>query len=924
MNFKGNRWYKCDLHIHTIESKCFQDKGVTAEEWVQDCLDKKLDVVAITDHNSGNYIDDVIQAAKGTDLTVFPGVEITCDTSKVHLLIIFDKNKRSKDINEFLNYCGISSGDFAEQNATTDEDYTLFKVAERANKVGALVIPAHIDEYNGISSTSYQTMSDFLDKPFINGVQVVNKEFYNYGSYSKEERTKNLIEHYPEINEEHIKDWNNAVDLAKNKNKAILTFSDNPHAPGETKHGLWGIGSRYTWIKMDEEITLESLRHALVMPNQKIRNDFDYPDHPYAKPDLLIKGLEIQKTILNPDKPIKIQFSSQLNSIIGGRGTGKSSISRIIRGLLNQESDLSDFDELLREQKEFFTKASGQSGFESGIITEDTKIELYIERYNKLYKIVYFDYKNGDFDKKTFEVNESDECIESDSILDLINVDIFSQKQIYNIATQPNALREKIDQSIVGLSENSSEIEKNQEKYYSILSKMRSLQREISRKSQINSEIKDLNNRIQDVEVQGYQKVLDDHKIMLKDKFEIDEVFLNIEKNEQLIIDFTSNLKFKNLDEITFKSSSKEDLIILLKDGQENFAPVIDKLKEASDLISTLKEKLREDINKSNWIEFCSATISKYKSLKDKLSSKELEDLLNIEDLTVQLDEKNKLIEDIVKYETELKLLQEDLDIVVLPAHITLRENKTNSRKEFLKEILSETENIKIDVKPYRDTKNYVTELRKILQRTDNFSEEFETINNFISSGSSKDKVLELRSKIKSVKETENEDPLFKGRFKTVIKNLNEQQIDMINLLYPEDEIEVKYKANAMSPFKSISNASAGQKTSAILTFLLSYGTSPLILDQPEDDLDNQLIYDLIVNRLSESKNTRQIIVVTHNANIPVNGDSEWVIAMNSESKDVEILYEGSIEDEKVKDEICNIMEGGKEAFDLRAKRYNI
>lgn len=95
-------------------------------------------------------------------------------------------------------------------------------------------------------------------------------------------------------------------------------------------------------------------------------------------------------------------------------------------------------------------------------------------------------------------------------------------------------------------------------------------------------------------------------------------------------------------------------------------------------------------------------------------------------------------------------------------------------------------------------------------------------------------------------------------------------------------------------------------------------------MDQPEDDLDNQLIYELIVDRLANSKNKRQIIAVTHNANIPVNGDSEWVIAMNSESKDIEVLCEGSIEDQRIKDVICNIMEGGREAFKLRAKRYKV
>ena len=141
-----------------------------------------------------------------------------------------------------------------------------------------------------------------------------------------------------------------------------------------------------------------------------------------------------------------------------------------------------------------------------------------------------------------------------------------------------------------------------------------------------------------------------------------------------------------------------------------------------------------------------------------------------------------------------------------------------------------------------------------------------------------------------------------------------------MDLLFPEDEIQIEYKVG--NTYKSISNASAGQKTAAILTLLLSHGTKPLILDQPEDDLDNRLIYDLVVDQMQNSKELRQIIVVTHNANIPVDGDSEQIIVMNSETKYIDVKLTGSLETTQIKQEICNIMEGGIDAFEMRSKRY--
>ena len=95
------------------------------------------------------------------------------------------------------------------------------------------------------------------------------------------------------------------------------------------------------------------------------------------------------------------------------------------------------------------------------------------------------------------------------------------------------------------------------------------------------------------------------------------------------------------------------------------------------------------------------------------------------------------------------------------------------------------------------------------------------------------------------------------------------------------------------------------------------------MLDQPEDDLDNHLIYDLIVSQLREIKKKRQVIVVTHNANIVVNGDAENVIALDVISGQTSIVTQGGLQEYSVRDEICKVMEGGQEAFNQRYKRIN-
>ena len=109
---KGNRWYKCDFHLHTTASKCFQDTAVTPEQLVDEAIEKGLHCVAITDHNTAARISEIQEASKGKDLTVFPAVEITCDTSKIHLLILFDIDKSHQKVEDFLVCCEIKREHF--------------------------------------------------------------------------------------------------------------------------------------------------------------------------------------------------------------------------------------------------------------------------------------------------------------------------------------------------------------------------------------------------------------------------------------------------------------------------------------------------------------------------------------------------------------------------------------------------------------------------------------------------------------------------------------------------------------------------------------------------------------------------------------------------------------------------------------------
>jgi ABC-type multidrug transport system ATPase subunit len=124
---------------------------------------------------------------------------------------------------------------------------------------------------------------------------------------------------------------------------------------------------------------------------------------------------------------------------------------------------------------------------------------------------------------------------------------------------------------------------------------------------------------------------------------------------------------------------------------------------------------------------------------------------------------------------------------------------------------------------------------------------------------------------------------------------------------------------------KPVDKLSPGQRSSAMLPLIALAEKSPLIIDQPEDNLDNRLVGNVLVDILAELKETRQIIVCTHNPNIVVSGDAEQVIVLDSDSKSKgQLMLSGSIDNNDIIESVINIMEGGKEAFRVRQLRYGM
>lgn len=263
------------------------------------------------------------------------------------------------------------------------------------------------------------------------------------------------------------------------------------------------------------------------------------------------------------------------------------------------------------------------------------------------------------------------------------------------------------------------------------------------------------------------------------------------------------------------------------------------------------------------------------------------------------------------------------------------RRKLTKLRQDFVNNVLASNPNLKITIYGQADIEQSNDEFRSILRlQGTTFSDNILVVDDvnghktgLLSRLVSDDIHDSVHKRVTNLKlgllERSNNilGQVMHGKFITAIGKLSHDDENALLEWFPHDLVKVEFRRSERDAFQSLERASAGQKTSSILSFVLSHGQEPLLLDQPEDDLDNALISELVVDQIRSNKFRRQIIIVTHNPNIVVNGDAELVLPMVFTGGQIQQNDAGGLQERAVRERICNIMEGGRVAFYQRYKR---
>jgi hypothetical protein len=641
--------------------------------------------------------------------------------------------------------------------------------------------------------------------------------------------------------------------------------------------------------------------------------------------------------------PFEVVFNPWLNSIIGGRGSGKSSVLEFIRIGMDRSRDLLNLNSNneIRRSFESFIKTSGSRDSE-GVMLDDTKITCTYVRDGVCYSLQWLKSNNIVSISRYDGENWITEAGDAHS---RFPIKIFSQKQIFDLAKNPNALFRLIDESsTVSFQQWKMDWHQKCSHFQTLCSQRRELQSRLSNKSTLLGQLADLEQKIKALENSGHKELLSAYQafhakrsVILK--YEADIGNLNDQVNKVLQSVFISEIDANNFDT---EEVSECEVIQKLNDLSQKIIEFKESITHALSIMGNELSGFQTWYADSVFNRSHAVVYERYNSLIEQLTIQGIRNPSDYSGLISERDSVNKSINDLVAIEVQIK----EIDAQINGAYqliVDTRKQLTASRLNFLNQYITNNQAIKIEILPLSDADELERSFRSAIQRVDNaFSAELfdsDRESGFLF-------VLNKRlSSIPNIVTPDNLDPWFAlvHEFKKQFYNFNSGEIlnskvgkrfvdfmsqqpasifDAIGLWFPEDKLTIKfYDGNR---FKDVSQGSAGQKASAVLSFLLSYGTEPLVLDQPEDDLDNGLITKLIVSKLHENKANRQIIVVTHNPNIVVNGDSEYVIALEDRGQ-ICTVATGALQDLNVRKNVCEIMEGGELALQQRYRRmFNV
>ncbi len=863
-NLSGAQWWKFDFHTHTPASDdfmtgCSEDdkEKITPKFWLQKFIDEGIDCVAITDHNSGAWID-TLKTTNDTlekKIHLFPGVEIS--TPSVHILAIFDVEKTTSDIDSLL---GAVRYQGTKGNSDGVTRKSVSEVVDIIIEHGGIAIPAHADKDKGLFELKGTALEPLLYNKKINAMELCDKNYEKPPLY----RDKKI-------------QWSEVL--------------------GSDTHNFRSKNfGKFTWIKMDKP-SIEGLKLALIDGKASVNQEMD--DNLNQHTELMIESLEINKAkYIGRQAPLECQFSPFLNTIIGGRGSGKSTMLEFMRFVFRRHTEL---PEVIKSDFDKYFQVSGNN-----LLTNDSQLRLIYQKDGSRYRLNW----SADAKLTALEVDKDGSWQATiGKIATLFPVQIYSQKQIFELAKNPQTLLEIIDKDArVNYGDFEEKSNLLTHRYKQIRQKIGQIKEQIEQTNELTGELADLNRQIEQIEQSGHKDILQTYRHRQRQLVGIQRLQETWQVASEKLAKIAEEIEPVDLEEEVF-TPKDDDLTNAVQQQRQYWQETANKVSAIAQEATTRYQNWQQQKETAQWQQDIDKDVSQYKAIKVQLERQGIDPEKYPMLLQSQAIKKSQLTQ-MGEYQVALKEWEDKLSEIeedIAKNRVQL----TQDRQAFLETVLQGNPDIKIEVLPYGENKQSLEKkVRQLLQCEYKYSKDIEAL---MSVGNYQN----LKKAVKKIYKQE-ELPQDK-RFYQHLLDLNQEARTDFILWHPEDNLKITFAQG-----QALETGSAGQKCAALLAFILSYGDEPLLLDQPEDDLDNELIYDLIVKQIRATKHKRQIIIVTHNANIVVNGNAEMVVPMTVRGGQSVIQDQASIQNNAIRRKICKVLEGGEKAFSYRYKRIHL
>lgn len=883
VEFPGARFFKTDLHIHTPASRCWKGKrdSDALDLLLGRMKDQGIEVVAITDHNSVENVDQAKKLGKKFGIHVYPGVEVS--TKEGHVLAMFDPAKPTVEIEDWLTRMGftrdVRGDDKALAQDQDGEALSITKVFDLIENEGGIAITPHPNS-KGVG---------FLE--ILKQKGMARQQAY---------QSRNLRGLEVGTDKRKVLSLASGCISGYSKKYACIANSD--------AHSLDEIGSGFTYIKLGD-LGIGALKQALYDPAMRIRFPEQWPPKVHA----WVKGVEVSQGFF---KGTSFLFHPDMNSIVGGKATGKSLLIELIRFGLGYPSPIKSVNDE-NESKINAQTCLGAEGTVTIQVKSGSGEEYRIQR------------TVSDLDEGPEVYYAETQTKAAERVSDVFRCTIYSQNEIIELGRSLPALLDWLD-SFIDLST-------ERKQGATLKREIQTLLKDLDNANIVSAQEPRITKRLQ--ELRDREKLLNN-----KIKAPILKEYPKWQKEERLLKTFVKGMG--NLQQEVkdfFKGIKLEDIFPEPDAGTPNANQFTSKRKLLLGLEKTFKEteiQLQKSLGtvKKDLEEFDTSWATKFRVAQQQ-HDKLIQDA-GVQNASAITSELNKVIAQIEQLDQELTKVQKatsrkseieaKLRDSLIPKYNACFADiykKRLAKADALTDALDRF--VRISVRQMLDRSAFMEAVAAIARGSGLRRPDIDAIAASMTP-------LELTKYLaaKNVDglarhariQTQNAHALLDHVWnKSTDDEGNQLLSPLYSIMFTElhDQVLVELKVGD-DAYKPMQELSVGSKCTAILSVALVEGSCPLIVDQPEDALDNPFVFDQIVKTVRRNKEVRQFLFATHNPNVAVASDADLIYCLKATASRGDVDKHGSIDQVSTRDRVVANLEGGISAFALRSQKYDI